>query len=178
MSGWTKTSAVSGAIRMCWRNPITAKMVSFLAGIGLEVEPVELVEKTFLPGITIREGTLLIDESRLTWPGDILHEAGHLAILPAAKRKTINGDAGSDPGYEMTAMAWSYAAALHLHLDPALVFHSGGYLGSSQAILENFAMKRYFGVPVLQWLGMTLEPKTAIQEGLPAYPHMTKWVLD
>jgi len=33
-------------------------------------------------------------------------------------------------------------------------------------------------LPVLQWLGMTGDEARAEGLGVPAYPHMVKWVLD
>ena len=48
----------------------------------------------------------------------------------------------------MMAIAWSYAAAVHLGLDPAVVFHEAGYRGGSGSLIENFAQERYIGVPI------------------------------
>jgi hypothetical protein len=159
------------------KNPMIAKMLAFLSDVGIDIQLVQLSDETFLPGIDIRNGVLLIDEARLAYPGDILHEAGHLAILPAARRRKINHDAGADAGEEMTAIAWSYAAAIYLQIDPSVVFHDDGYRGGARAILENFAQGRYFGVPVLQWLGMTMDDKAARQHAVSPYPHMIKWVM-
>ena len=51
----------------------------------------------------------------------MLHEAGHLAVLPVEIRRRFgsgDGPAGIDiRGLESQAFAWSYAAALHLALD-------------------------------------------------------------
>jgi hypothetical protein len=159
-------------------NPVTARIAGFLALIGLNTEPAALAEPTFLDGLTIRHGTLLVDESRLTYPGDLLHEAGHLAVTPGEKRAQVHHNAGVDPGEEMMAIAWSYAAALHLAIDPAVVFHSGGYRGGGQAIVDNFAQGRYFGVPLLQWIGLTADKSSAALLGVPPYPHMLKWLRD
>ena len=57
----------------------------------------------------------------------------------------------------MMAIAWSYAASVHLQLDPSVVFHADGYRGGSQSLIENFTGGRYIAVPTLQWLGMTAE---------------------
>jgi len=160
------------------RNPVVTAILTFLTQIGIRFELVELPQATFLPGLDLRNGVLLIDEARLRYPGDILHEAGHLAIVPAQRRITVNHDAGADGGEEMAAIAWSYAAALYLQIEPKVVFHGHGYRGGAQAILENFAQGRYFGVPVLQWLGMTMDGKTAKEHGIPAYPQMSRWVVD
>ena len=161
-----------------FRNLITARLAAFLTRIGLEVEAAELPPDTFLSGLMIRHGKLLIDEAKLTYPGDILHEAGHLALLPAQQRARLEDNAGVDGGFEMAAIAWSYAAILHLEMDPAIVFHPAGYKGGAQAILDNFAQRRYIGVPILEWLGMTADSKRAAALGVPAYPHMLKWVND
>jgi hypothetical protein len=32
------------------------------------------------------------------------------------------------------------------------------------------------GVSYLQWLGLTLEPARAAQQGVPPYPHMLCWL--
>ena len=157
-------------------NPLTSQMAGFLASIGLQTAPAVLPACGFLDGLMIHEGVLLIDEARLTYPGDVLHEAGHLAVVSGEKRQRLSGNVGGDPGEEMAAIAWSYAAALRLEIDPAVVFHSGGYLGGSQAILENFSYGRYFGVPMLQWLGLTADKKNAVRLQVGPYPHMLKWL--
>lgn len=157
-------------------NPLTSRIVGFLRAIGVEVCARELPEPTFLPGLRIDRGRLLVDEARLLYPGDLLHEAGHLAVTPAAERGEMGDDAGADLGYEIGAIAWSYAAALHLEIDPAVVFHEGGYRGSSGAFIDNFGAGRYVGVPLLQWMGLAMEGKPAREAGVQPYPHMLRWL--
>lgn len=65
-----------------FKNPLTQKIADFLNEIGLAVRAASLDEETFLPGILIRKGEILVDEEKLLYPGDLLHEAGHLAIAP------------------------------------------------------------------------------------------------
>jgi hypothetical protein len=161
-----------------YADPLTSCMAGFLAGIGLDTGPAVLSEAGFLDGLMISHGVLLIDEVRLGYPGDLLHEAGHLAVVPGEKRKLLYGSAGSDPGEEMAAIAWSYAAALYIGIDPAVVFHPKGYAGGSQAILLNFSQGRYFGVPMLEWFGLTADQKTAALLQVSRYPHMLKWLRD
>ncbi len=149
----------------------TAVIVGFLREIGLEVRFAPVRPDSVLPGIDVDGGSLVVDEPALLHPGDLLHEAGHLAVLSPGRRREACGrfDAGGRrdtlDGQEMAAIAWSYAAALHLGVDPAVVFHPAGYRGSSRAIVENFGAGRYFGVPILGWLGMTA-----------AYPVMFDWL--
>ena len=154
------------------------KIVAFLAEIGIEVIWTELQQQTFLPGITAERGAILIDQSKLLYPGDLLHEAGHLAVILPEKRKLAQGNMGKDRGEEMMAIAWSYAALVHLGLEPSLVFHEGGYRGWSKAFIENFTKGRYVGVPLLQWIGLTADNKRAKEMGVKPYPHMNKWLLD
>ena len=85
---------------------------------------------------------------------------------------------GADGGLEMAAIAWSYAAAVHLNLDPAVVFHEEGYRGGAQTILENFQAGRYIGVPLLQYMGLTADAKRAQAINVEPYPHMLRWLRD
>jgi hypothetical protein len=158
------------------RDPIIAKILEFLSSIGLQVTLGATSQQTFLPGIDIQNGVLMIDESKLLYPGDLLHEAGHLALLPSAERAQVNSDAGNDGGIEMAAIAWSYAAALHLGLSPDVVFHKNGYRGGSDAIIENFAAGRYIGVPLLEWAGLSISEKRAKELGIEPYPSMLHWL--
>ena len=157
-------------------DPLTATIAEFLRSIGLDVALGAFDGDGAVPGIRIEHGTLVVDESRLRFPGDLLHEAGHLAVAEPARRATMTDDAASDGGEEMAAIAWSYAAALHLGVDPACVFHADGYRGGSAAILENFTQGRYFGVPLLQWFGLAYDEQQARLHGTAPYPAMRGWV--
>jgi hypothetical protein len=157
-------------------NPTTARIVDFLRSIGLTVEARRLTEPTFLPGIRIERGALLVDEAALLHPGDLLHEAGHLAVVPGARRPQLSGSVSSDPAEEMMAIAWSYAALVHLQLDPAVVFHDQGYKGGGSSLAENYLAGRPLGLPMLQWIGLTLDERNAPAQGLPPYPHMLRWL--
>ncbi len=154
------------------------KIVNFLVEIGLEVTKVHLQQQTFLPGVSVAHGAILIDESRLQYPGDLLHEAGHLAVISAQQRKQAQDNVSKKASEEMMAIAWSYAALLHLRLEPSVVFHDGGYRGWSESLIENFTQGRYIGVPMLQWIGMTVDEKRAKEVGIKPYPNMIKWLLE
>jgi len=157
-------------------DPLTAKITAFLHEIGLQVRPGEVLGDTALPGIDIDCGALVVDEAKMTWPGDLLHEAGHLAVVPPQRRATFHHDVGNDPAEEMMAIAWSYAAAKHLEIDPALVFHEGGYRGGPAAIVEAFSSGGTIGTPMLDYAGMACEPKWAAERGVKPYPHMLRWL--
>lgn len=153
-------------------------IVRFLLDLGFLISQKELNQQTFLPGISLDCGTLVIDKTKLLYPGDLLHEAGHLAVIPAEKRRRAQNDIGKKASEEMMAIAWSYAALVHLGLEPAVVFHEGGYKGWSESLIEKFTQGRYIGVPMLQWIGLTVDEKRAKETGIKPYPHMLKWVLD
>ena len=154
-------------------DPTTQRIAAFLQEIGIEVVPAVLEGQTFLPGIAIDGGRLRVDEARLSFPGDLLHEAGHLAIRPAAERA---GELEADLGEEMAAIAWSYAALRHLELEPEVVFHAEGYRGAALGFIDNFAAGRYVAVPLLQWMGMCVEAKHAAEAGVEPYPRMVRWL--
>jgi hypothetical protein len=155
-------------------DPLTERLAAFVRGIGIDVRATALPEKTFLQGLDIRQGAILIDEQRLDHPGDILHEAGHLAVTePTERNAPALAPSGGD---ELTSIAWSYAALRHLDLDPAIVFHADGYKGGAASIIENFEAGQYFGVPLLQLYGMSCEPRQAAAIGVKPYPHMLRWL--
>jgi hypothetical protein len=155
-------------------DPLTGKLVAFVGGVGIDVRAAELPESTFLPGLDIRHGAILIDESRLAWPGDILHEAGHVAVAHPDER--AQPQLSPTPGDEMAALAWSFAAARHLGLALDILFHPHGYKGGSSALIENFSAGRYVGVPLLQLYGMSVEPHQAAARGVEPFPHMLRWL--
>jgi hypothetical protein len=157
--------------------PLTRRIVAFLADIGLALRRAEIVEPAILPGILVEHGALLFDPARLRFPCDLLHEAGHLAVVPPERRAAMHRNVGDDPAEEMMAIAWSYAAAVHLGIDPALLFHDEyKYNGGGRAILAAFTDGGGFGVPMLQWVGMTLDAGRARAEGSEPYPYMRRWL--
>ena len=156
--------------------------ISFLHKIGIETKFEKLTDPSFLPGLSIRNGTIIIDREALSYPGDILHEAGHIAVVPSFERVTLTATTIEKremrEAEEMMAIAWSYAACIHLGLDPYVVFHDDGYKGGGSYIADNFSNKNYFGLPMLQWKGMTADEKNAVLLNVKPYPYMLKWVCD
>jgi hypothetical protein len=141
-----------------------------------------VAEEGFLPGIRVERGVLMVDEARLEYPGDLLHEAGHIAMAPAALRPSLSG-AIDVPGLDMAslevaAVAWSYAAAVALGIDPVEVFHGGGYRGKSAGLLTTFGVGVYPGAHLLEAAGLTATPARAEELGVEPYPHMLRWLRD
>lgn len=151
-------------------------MIGFIREIGIPVwnEPIE--EETFLPGILVKNGGLAVDEEKLLYPGDLLHEAGHLATLTAEKRGRVYNDVSKKPGDEIATLAWSYAAAVHLRIDPDVVFHGNGYKGEAPALVDHYTKGGDMGVPLLQWYGLTRSAHQAGENGEPPFPAMSRWL--
>jgi len=159
---------------------ITDRLVNFVRGIGIPVNIEVINEATFLPGLAIRQGGLVVDKEKLLYPGDILHEAGHLAVMPPEIRQSMDGDLDAAKDLELSgelmAIPWSYAACLHLGLEPEVVFHKNGYKSGGDSIIDNFTKGRYFGVPMLQWIGLCYEPHRAKEHNAEGFPKMLKWL--
>ncbi len=154
----------------------TANLIlDWLRQIGLGVRFAPLGTETFLPGVTLEPGGLVVDPERLLYPGDLLHEAGHLATMLPAQRPATGPNAGSDMGDEIAAQAWSYAAAIHLGLPPETIFHTTGYKGAAESLIQTYR-DGCAGVPLLQWMGLTLDANQARASAVPAYPHMIRWL--
>lgn len=125
-------------------------IVTFLRDIGFDVEFGAGAHNGFLPGVNIHAGVIHVDPDTLVGPGDLLHEAGHMAVLPKRFRSGLGSDLDADmhrlieeevgPGMpvdpilavpkqqgEFMAQAWSYAAALHIGVPPACIFFPGSH---------------------------------------------------
>jgi hypothetical protein len=160
---------------------ILSKCIPFLNSIGIATIFRKIETACFLPGLLIENGNIIIDRDALLYPGDILHEAGHIAVVPASERTLLNNqsvlDSKNRETEEMMAIAWSYAACMHLELDPLIVFHEKGYNGRGETIVEDFNAGDFLGAPSLQWCKMTIEPGNA-KQGDAVYPVMKKWLRD
>jgi|ERR1700722_3929578 len=156
-------------------DPTATLILDWLRQIGLTVRLAPLAADTFLPGVTLEPGGLVIDPERLLYPGDLLHEAGHLATMLPARRAFTGSNAGSDMGEEIAAQTWSYAAAVHLGLPPEVVFHPTGYKGAAESLIQIYRDGNA-GVPLLQWMGLTLDRTQAAAVSIVSYPHMIRWL--
>ena len=144
-------------------DPLVRTMADFVRGVGIDVLAASSVAPTQFPGLDIQYGAVLVDETRLIHPGDLLHEAGHIAVTDPAQRRAPRVDPTG--GEELSTLAWAYAAAVHLGIDPAIVFYPGSYQNFAESILEGFAEGRYIGVPLLQRWGMCDH-----------FPQMRRWL--
>ncbi len=159
----------------CKRDQFLQRIYIFLDSLPICYTLTPMTTETFLPGIKIQHGTLLIDTKKLVSPGDILHEAGHIAVsLPEDRRclsNNITTNNKSKNGEEMAVMLWSYAAALHIGIQPEVVFHKEGYKGEHIWILEKYRQQTFMGLPLLQWMGLTYMDREQSN-----FPKMKKWL--
>jgi hypothetical protein len=151
-------------------------IAAFLREAGFTVVEERLPPDTFLPGLAVRGDVLVFDRNALRYPGDLLHEAGHLAVLPANIRVNANPELLDAPDTEVAAIAWSYAAACHLHIPPEVVFHANGYRGNSEGLLLGFTYGVFPGLNLLEAAGLTVSPRRAAERGVAPYPAMLRWM--
>lgn len=158
---------------------IVDQIITFLRDIGIRVEEESVPDDSFLPGIRIRAGGIVVDREKLVWPGDLLHEAGHIAVTPAAARAQLSDgleEIEQAHGGEVEATAWAYAAIRALDLDPAILFHAGGYHGHSAGLIMTYSLGVYPGCMGLSAAGMTRAGPMAAEQGGTTYPDMIRWL--
>ncbi|MFB9271914.1 MULTISPECIES: hypothetical protein [Flavobacteriaceae] len=150
---------------------IIETIVNFLHSINIIVVEQKLPNDTFLPGLSVLGNLILMDLDKLKYPGDLLHEAGHIAITEEKMRPLIGtpeiGDKWPTDGEEIAAILWSYAASCFLNLDLEIVFHPNGYKNDSKWIIEQFNNKNYLGLPLLEWMSLCNKEE---------FPKMKKWI--
>jgi hypothetical protein len=149
-------------------------IVRFLDRIGIRCESGEIAGETFLPGIKIEGGAVCYDPLKLTYPGDLLHEAGHIAVTPEADRGGLNqevlGSVDPKESDEVAVLLWTYLAAKEMGLPVEVVFHAGGYKDGSQWLIEQFEGGNYIGLPLLTWMGITENPTSG------EVPRVVRWL--
>jgi hypothetical protein len=155
-------------------------IVQFIERVGIRVARAEVSADSFLPGIAIADGALVVDVNRLQWPGDLLHEAGHLAVLPSELRARASDDVqvGAELGDagEQEALAWAYAAAVELAIPIEVLIHEGGYRGGSKALLQMYEVGIYPGLRGLCSAGLTQAVGFTENCGEIRYPRMLRWL--
>lgn len=161
-------------------DPLIEPIVAFLRQAGIAVRAGAVGDDSFLPGLVVEGGEIIFDAAKLTWPGDLLHEAGHIAVTPPAQRRHLPESLAGHPidaeGGEVEATAWAYAASVALGLHPAVLFHEGGYHGRSAGLVMTYTMGVFPGCKGLADAGMTLMGGHARQAGVAPYPHMLRWL--
>ena len=84
------------------------RVVSFLRALGLEVEETnEVRDDSFVPGVWLSRGRVIVNVD-VAHVGDVLHEAGHLAIIPSTMRQLVRP--GELPGTDLERAIEEYMA--------------------------------------------------------------------
>ena len=161
-----------------FRDPRLQRMSEFLGSIAIPMVAGRVDVPTSFPGSLIARGSLIVDEEKLVAPGDALHEAAHIALAPAERRRSdfsFLNDA--DGGEEITTIAWCWAALLVLDIEPEEIFHGTAYpRGDSPSIIDAARKGVYIGFPLLQFWGMAFDEPNARVRGVEPYPHMVRWL--
>ena len=147
------------------------KIYDFIRSIGIEIEEISIEDSCILPGIKLGSNKIYIDRTKLSYPGDILHDLGHLAVLEAQNRQHFiefsKNENWATDGDEIAVILWSYAAAIHIGLPLNVLFHKNGYKNDSEWLIEQFTNKTYIGLALLVWMGFCNEEE---------FPKMKKWL--
>ena len=153
---------------------VLKQIFQFFDEISISYNFTKIETETFLPGIQIKNGSLQIDMEKLKYPGDLLHEAGHIAVSSSAERESLNDNVvennSEKAGEEMAVLLWSFAAARKIGLPAEIVFHEDGYKGEAKWLTEQFESEKYIGLPLLQLMNLT------DFEGENAFPQMKTWL--
>lgn len=156
--------------------------INFLREIGIPVRFETLSDAEFLPGVRIVGAGLWVDPASMMAASDVLHEAGHIAVTPSAQRELLAGMLAPELhfqwGGEVEAIAWSFAAAVHLGMPLNELFHPLGYRGNASGLALNFSLGVYPGAHGLNCAGMALSPQQAAAQGGRAYPALLRWLRD
>jgi hypothetical protein len=171
---WKKGTYKFDYTEAVFENPLIGQMATFLESIGIRVIAASSLLPANFPGLDIQNGSVLIDESRAVHLGDILHEAGHIAMTEPGARNALR--LNPTGGEELSTLAWSYAAATRLGLGAETVFYPESYQGFGDGLVANFVRGNYIGLPLMQKFGMTVEPRHAAGRGVQPYPHMLRWL--
>jgi hypothetical protein len=169
---------ISNSTRTTERLHWLPSILEFLQQIGIVVRAENMAGDSFLPGVKIEGGTLVYDAEKLLVASDLLHEAGHVAVTPAARRAALNDaiapEQQLDFAGEVEAIAWSFAAACHLGIPLSVLFHSDGYRGQSPGLALSFSMGVYPGVHGLTMIGLAANREQSDEQN--RYPKLMRWL--
>lgn len=166
------------------------RVATWLNSIGLVTKPGKRSDQSFMRGIWFDCGCIVYDPDE-AHPGDLLHEAGHLAIVPARFRHFVKGEieeslASHYDDYlkstvdcedatlqaiiqsgDAEAIAWSYAASLACCVDPWLCFVNG-FDGEAESVFQAIKLGCHPGINGLRASGML----TSVRD----FPHLVRWL--
>jgi hypothetical protein len=172
------------------------KVMNFLNEVGL---PVSVVPGAtgFVKNIVLVEGTVQVDPKCL--PSTMLHEAGHLAVIPSRYRHMMSGNLYKsmrqifeiaemnymDPYDPLTrallqtgdpeVTAWAWAVGKHLGIPEKLIILDNQYENAGKAIRTQLQTRCYIGMNGLSHGGFCVTRATP-NKPLPVYPELAFWL--
>lgn len=176
--------------------PYVAKTMDFLNGIGLPISVVPGAT-AFLELIRVVEGRLEIDPACSV--SNVLHEAGHLAIMPSQFRHLMTGDLdegtrlmfdeinkmGLEPDHplsraamqasESEATAWAWAVGEHLEIPPEVIILDSDYEKDGAGVRFMLMARQYLGIHGLMHAGFCVARANS-RRNLPVYPKLAYWL--
>lgn len=183
-------------IELSMKHEIIIHLVNQLDKIGIQCIIGE-ANNCFVKGVQIKNGRLIVDPYRCSI-SNLLHEAGHLAVLPKEYRKQANGDLSAvlkkmygevDCSKEENrrymqceddeATAWAFAFGVRWGVPFVLIIDDDQYDGTGRDVLESLSLGNGLGVSGLArmgWCASNLIHSKA--SGLPMYPNLVKWIND
>lgn len=166
------------------------KTVAFMNHIGIPAKKGPVPRTSFLPNICIKKGGIVYNEK--VDVADILHEVGHIAIMPSKYRGLCSGDmdrsiakifnlAEKDGDFEIgspmyygliqaseaEATAWAYAVGKHLEIPDEEIILDDHYNKTGAEQRTMLSLKCHFGIHGLRAGGMIESVKT--------YPKLIRW---
>lgn len=176
--------------------PHAEKAMQFLALIGVPVT-VSPGARGFIEGVSIVDGALHVDPG--VRASGLLHEAGHLAIVPTQFRSYLSGNLNSgmkrivaeldalglepDSPLERAilqtgdpeATAWAWAAGKTIGIPDEMIVQDDEYSGEGPFIRVALAANSYVGIHGISHSGFCV-PRPNSYRNLPVYPELAFWL--
>lgn len=180
------------------RATMLSQTIHFLNHIGLPTAIVDETPKSsFMPHLFIRHGTLEVTRDVLI--GDLLHDAGHLAVIPGRLRHLMHGNLyrsfeaifeqiadlphdhpevvamihSDDPA----ATAWAWACGVHLGIPHEDIITDASFGDAGADIRCMLSHHQYVGIHALQSSGFCAAHGMC-HPTLPVFPQLQFWVKD
>ncbi len=181
-----------------------SSVLRFLSDIGLPFKEVSGVQGFLGAGVCIDCGCLLVDKLTAR-PSAVLHEAAHVAIVPARYRRLMRGSLfesfrimakdwammGLAPDHPFSramiqasdpeATAWSWAAGVHIGLDPREIIEDADYAGEGESMRWSLHSNSYVGIQGLKHAGFCEVCPNPYRPGhaeQTVYPRLRVWLQD
>lgn len=119
-------------------------MAEFLASIGIEMRAGVVDVPTIFPGSLIDHGSLVIDEDKLVAPGDALHEAAHIALVPVPRKSRRQPKLRTSA---LRAAIGQQSSGRSSKTSATRKFENFGHEGAAQLIQSSDQYARYFHSP-------------------------------